>query len=109
MLIKGKEIIRDGEGKMSKTINLEELYVQNNEIDAIEIDGEVAMMNIEKGKYHGFNDVGSHIWELIKLPITGNQIIENLLNEYDVDAETCKASVINFLSDLYTEDLIKKI
>lgn len=94
---------------MGKKVDMQDIVVKNDNIDAVDIDGEIAMMNIEKGKYYGFNDVASCIWEIIDKPINVKQIIEKLLSEYDVEEEVCKTTVINFLSNLYSEDLILKV
>ena len=40
-------------------IKLENAILRNPEIDATDLDGEVVMMNIEKGQYFMMNDVGS--------------------------------------------------
>lgn len=90
-------------------MDLEDVIVKNDNIDAVDIDGEVAMMDIEKGKYYGFNDVASRIWELIEKPVTSKDVIEKLLSEYEIGEEVCKTTVINFLSTLYSEDLILKV
>lgn len=94
---------------MGEKIDMQDVIIKNDYIDAVDIDGEIAMMNIEKGKYYGFNDVASRIWEIIDKPINVKQIIEKLLCEYDVEEEVCKTTVINFLNHLYLEDLILKV
>lgn len=99
---------KEGDLKMSEKVILEDIIVKNGNIDAVDIDGEVAMMDIEKGKYYGFNDVASRIWQLIEKPIAVKHIIDNLLSEYEIGEEVCETTVIDFLSTLYSEDLILK-
>lgn len=89
---------------MEKFLNSK--IVQNKEIDASDIDGDKVMMNLEKGMYFSLNSVGSRIWDIIESPMTMDEIIETLLNEYDVDENECRETVVSFLKGLEENDLI---
>lgn len=95
-------------GKVKKDygINLETVINKNLEIDDTDLDGEKVMMNLDKGEYFMMNEVGSRIWEIISEPINVKEIINTLRNEYEVDEETCKDTVIEFLGRLNHADLI---
>ena len=95
-------------GKVKKDygINLETVINKNLEIDDTDLDGEQVMMNLDKGEYFMMNEVGSRIWEIISEPINVKEIISTLRNEYEVDEETCKDTVIEFLGRLDNADLI---
>ena len=95
-------------GKVKKDygINLETVINKNLEIDDTDLDGEKVMMNLDKGEYFMMNEVGSRIWEIISEPINVKDIINTLRNEYEVDEETCKDTVIGFLGRLDNADLI---
>ena len=95
-------------GKVKKDygINLETVINKNLEIDDKDLDGEKVMMNLDKGEYFMMNEVGSRIWEIISEPINVKEIISTLRNEYEVDEETCKDTVIEFLGRLDNADLI---
>ena len=95
-------------GKIKKDygINLETVINKNLEIDDTDLDGEKVMMNLDKGEYFMMNEVGSRIWEIISEPINVKEIINTLRNEYEVDEETCKDTVIEFLGRLDNADLI---
>ena len=64
-------------------------------------------MNLDKGRYFMMNKVGSRIWEIIEQPVKVNDVISTLLSEYEVEAETCKSTVMEFLYKLNKADLIK--
>ena len=87
-------------------INLETVINKNLEIDDTDLDGEKVMMNLDKGEYFMMNEVGSRIWEIISEPINVKEIISTLRNEYEVDEETCKDTIIEFLGRLDNADLI---
>ena len=95
-------------GKVKKDygINLETVINKNLEIDDTDLDGEKVMMNLDKGEYFMMNEVGSRIWEFISEPINVKELISTLRNEYEVDEETCKDTVIEFLGRLDNADLI---
>ena len=95
-----------GKVKNDYGINLETVINKNLEIDDTDLDGEKVMMNLDKGEYFMMNEVGSRIWEIISEPINVKEIISTLRNEYEVDEETCRDTVIEFLGRLDNADLI---
>ena len=95
-------------GKVKKDygINLDTVINKNLEIDDTDLDGEKVMMNLDKGQYFMMNEVGSRIWEIINEPMNVKGIVDALRSEYEVDEETCKDTVIEFLGRLNNADLI---
>jgi hypothetical protein len=87
-------------------INLKTKIIQRKDIDTTDIDGEKAMMNLEKGQYFMLNEVGSRIWDIISNECSVQEIASSLLNEYEIDEETCKQSVIQFIERLSNAELI---
>lgn len=78
-----------------------------DKIDATEFNDEKVMMDIEKGKYYALNEVGSSIWDKIESTISVSDIVEKLLEEYDVSKEQCTEEVLNYLNNLEKEKLIE--
>lgn len=89
-----------------KTIELKTIVNQNKSIDATDLNGEKVMMNLDKGKYFALNEVGSRIWEIVHEPITVEEVIDILLQEYDVDYKMCEENVLMFLGRLKDDELI---
>lgn len=87
-------------------INMDSIIVQKKDIDTTDIDGEKAMMNLNKGQYFMLNEVGSRIWEIINNECSVEEIIVNLMKEYEVDKETCEQSTFEFLGRLNNAELI---
>ena len=88
-----------GKIKRDYGINLNTIINKNLEIDDTDLDGEKVMMNLDKGEYF-------RIWEIISEPINVRRIIDTLRSEYEVDEETCKDTVVEFLGRLNNADLI---
>ena len=87
-------------------INLTTVIKQNEDIDATDLNGDKVMMNLQKGKYFALNDVGSRIWDIISRTVTVKDIIDTVLDEYEVDAAVCEETVMSFLEKLKDAELI---
>jgi len=87
-------------------ISKDSIIKQTDDIVASEIDGETVMMSIENGRYYGLDLIGSHIWDLIKSPIKVADLINTLLEKYDVDGDTCQRDVLAFLNDLNQDNIL---
>lgn len=93
---------------MEEIINLngENIVAQNKEIDVSDLNGEKVMMNIDKGEYFSLNSLGSRVWELIDTPRKINDVVNNLLEEYEVSEEECRDNVMKFFNTLNHVNLI---
>jgi hypothetical protein len=63
-------------------------------------------MNIDTGFCYGLNRVGSRIWSELTVPVGIGDLCAKLLNEFDVDANTCEREVLDHLQELRAEGLI---
>ena len=73
------------------------------------IDEEVILMSFEADSYFGIDPVGSRIWELLsEKPASINELVVILVDEYEVDEETCSKQVQIFIDEMYTKKLIIK-
>jgi hypothetical protein len=88
-------------------ITAETIIGRSSEVVASDIDGEVVMMSIEKGKYYGMDLIASRIWELLGKQIKVADLIGMLTQEYKVSREDCERDVMPFLNDLLKEKLIE--
>ena len=53
------------------------------------------------------NEVGSRIWDIIINPISVEQIVITLNDEYDIERSVCETAVLDFLESVYNENLIE--
>lgn len=88
------------------SINMDMIVSQKKDIDTTDIDGEKAMMNLEKGQYFMLNGVGSRIWDIICKPISVKEIVSELMKEYDIDIITCEQKTLEFLRGLSNAEVI---
>lgn len=92
-----------------KTISIDCTIIQNEGNIVSDMDGEKVMLSIRNGKYYNLGEMGGVIWDSLKYPILVNQLITNLISEYEVEKKECEQQVISFVELLYNEDLIRII
>jgi hypothetical protein len=73
------------------------------------IDGMVAMLGIQNGRYYGLRGVGTRIWELLECPRTVGELVAILQQEYEVDPADCHSEVLCFMRECAREKLIVPI
>ena len=61
---------------------------------------ELVMMSAEKGNYIGLSEVGARVWEIIEMPIDFDTVCARLVQEYEVEADVCRAEVETFLNEM---------
>jgi hypothetical protein len=93
---------------MNETIplTLDSLVAQAPDLLASGMDGETVLLSLEQGRYYGLEEVGSRIWELLAAPRRVGDVCATLCREYEVDAATCAADVLDFLRALAAEKMI---
>ena len=88
-------------------IEITDIYVRNGDQVTAKVDDEVVMMSMQQGEYYGLDSIGSRIWELFAKPNSVENIIETLMQEYDVDRKTCEKDVQEFIQKLVDKGLLK--
>lgn len=71
-----------------------------------ELDGEIALMNIDSGEFFALKDTGLAIWRRIDGMADQLSIVQALCAEYDVEPATCMEQVKRFCQNLLDAGLI---
>ncbi|MDD5711442.1 MAG: lasso peptide biosynthesis PqqD family chaperone [Smithellaceae bacterium] len=87
-------------------LHTDTLVVRAEGIVATAMDGQWVMMSVENGRYYSLDPVGSRIWDLIKSPLTVNELVATLLTEYEVEEEQCRTNVTIFLNEMIKKGLV---
>jgi hypothetical protein len=90
----------------SQMISLESIVGQVEGNIVSDMGGEKVMLSISNGKYYNLGEIGGAIWDAIEQPLPIEELIDHLLNEYQVDRETCEQQVLSFLEMLLKEEII---
>lgn len=78
-----------------------------NEVVSCDLVDEAAILNMKDGVYYGLNPVGACIWNLIQKPMKVSDILDTLLDEYDVERDVCQADLMELLEQLLDKELVK--
>jgi hypothetical protein len=81
--------------------------VVNKDVVSCDLVDEVAILNLKTGIYYGLDPVGARIWNLIQQPREIKEIIQTLLNEYEVEENRCQDDLIELIEQLSEKKLIK--
>jgi hypothetical protein len=72
-----------------------------------EVDGELVALDVDQGTCYGFNATATRIWALIEEPKRVSELRDALLEEFDVDADTCQEQLAELLGELEKDGLIQ--
>ncbi|MCG6656325.1 PqqD family protein [Halomonas campisalis] len=88
-------------------MNLDTRVKRQDEPLSSHVDDELVIFSARKGMYYGTQAVGKRIWSLIEQETTIAEIRDQLLEEFDIDRNTCERELLAFLGQLQQEDLIR--
>ncbi len=71
-----------------------------------DVDGELVLLDAEKGEYFGLNETGAHVWRAISRFGDPESACAKLVAEYDVDAEMVSRDVDRIVAELCDADLV---
>ncbi len=83
--------------------------LQHKKVIQSKIGDEVVMLDMDSGFYFGLNSVASIIWGKLEKEVSFDEIILDLLNEYNIDKLTCENETKIFLDQLVAKNIIKKV
>ncbi|ASK88437.1 PqqD family protein [Sphingorhabdus sp. SMR4y] len=74
-----------------------------------ELDDGIVMMDVDTADYLALNPVSSRIWSLIGQDLALCDIYAELRKEYQVDHDTCRSEVRDFVGDLLDRGFIEHV
>ena len=69
------------------------------------IDGEIVIMNLERGSYYGLDTVGADIWRMVMAGKTGREISDRVAAHFGVDRDLQK-DVSALIAKMLEHDLL---
>lgn len=76
------------------------MIARNKDVLWTELDGHVALLDVQGGRYYEVNKLGGVIWHLLEEPRALSDIVGNIVSRFRVDQASCEADVSNFLGML---------
>ena len=72
-------------------------------------DGNMALLNVDTGRYLTFDETAAAIWNRTEEPIALSDLIASLLEEYDADPEVLASDVRSTLQTLADKQVVTLI
>lgn len=88
-------------------MNLNQQIVFADTVFAQEVDGEMVLLDMNSENYFGLDEVGSDIWKAIEEKKVLKEVLERLLEQYDVEEEVLKKDLFSFVEKLEESGLVE--
>ncbi len=72
-----------------------------------EVSGEIVLLDLASESYFGLDKIGARIWALLKEDKSVGQVLDALLEDYEVDRARLEKDVNELLENLLEAGLIK--
>lgn len=92
---------------LSTTLSRSTTVCAASDLTIADLGGEAVLLDVNSGQYYGLNEVGLRVIELVKSPRRVEDILETLLQEYDVAPSVLERDVISFLESAAARHLIE--
>ena len=73
----------------------------------MELAEEAVILSTKAGVYYGLDEVGARIWHLLKEPMTVQNLLDAILQEFDATADQCEPDLLELLDDLRSKSLVE--
>ncbi|HEX4408156.1 MAG TPA: PqqD family peptide modification chaperone [Xanthobacteraceae bacterium] len=87
-------------------VSLETVVARVGDLPVAPVDGELVILNAAQASYVGLDDIGRRIWETLEKPIRVDELLRRIAQDYAGDRETMTLDLLDFLNELYAQNLI---
>ena len=88
-------------------MNLSQKVIFAETVFAQEVDGEMVLLDMESENYFGLDEVGTAIWQAMQEKETLQEVLEVLLEQYEVEEEMLKSDLSGFVEKLVESGLVE--
>ena len=85
------------------------MYQKSKSVLSTELDGEICLFHVETANYLNLNSTASFIWKQINEAFSINYVINILLDEFDIDKQTCEIETKEFISQCLNLKMIESV
>ena len=85
----------------------EQKFSVSDEVLFQEVSGETVLLDLASESYFGLDEIGTRIWTLLNEDASAGEMIDTLLEEYEVERQTLEADVGELLGNLLEAGLIR--
>jgi len=88
-------------------MNLNKKVTFADSVFAQEVDGEMVLLDMESENYFGLDEVGTSIWQAMQEKETLQEVLDVLLEQYEVEEEMLENDLKVFVAKLKESGLIE--
>ena len=88
-------------------MNLDQKVTFAETVFAQEVDGEMVLLDMESENYFGLDEVGTAIWQAMQEHGNLQEAFDDLLKQYDVEAEVLEHDLADFVGKLVESGLVE--
>jgi hypothetical protein len=83
-------------------------YTPRETVLAAHLDGEAVLLEMDRKRYFRLNETGQAIWRALEAGRTADEVVEALVETFDVDPDTARAELGRFIEELSAEGLVRQ-
>ena len=72
------------------------------------IDGELVVINLEKGSYYSSEGIGAYLWQCVERRVGTRTILEAITSGFGIAADQARTDLETFIAALSREDLVRE-
>jgi hypothetical protein len=76
-------------------------------VHARRFDGEIVILDLERGEYFSAGDVGASIWDGLVAGSSLEDVVTRIATEYDAERDRIMADALAFVEDLRSRGLVE--
>jgi coenzyme PQQ synthesis protein D (PqqD) len=84
----------------------EQRWRQGEDVAARRLEDEVVLVNLLTNHIYSLNATGSRVWELLDVPRTRDELVNALVEEFDVEQTTLERETDELLASLAAANLV---
>ncbi len=92
---------------MTERITLASRVRINEDVVFHDLQGEMVLLNLKTGVYFGLDPMGTRIWHLIHEANPLQEVLDSLLEEYEVMEAQCERELLGFVAQLRENELVE--
>jgi hypothetical protein len=87
-------------------IAMKDAYTLNPDVVFKRLEDRMVLVHLATNRIFELNHTGARVWELLQEGITGDDLIDHLKAEFEVDPSTLRTEIEALISELANEGLI---
>jgi Coenzyme PQQ synthesis protein D (PqqD) len=91
---------------MGERLSSNSIVVATSEQVSCPLGDESAILNLKNSVYYGVNPVAASVWKLLQQPRSVAELLDALVDEYDVEPERCVQDLLALLGKMRDEGLV---